>query len=229
MQGHLVVSRVLATYIVPARPGGSKIEIRCAGLALRRPDRAWRAPGRKQQVRQLITQLSLTGEAGVTILIVDPATALRPFRSEVRLVRSIGGVLLGVVGWAATAILGNWVLRVVLPGYSRVEEAMAFTFPMQIGRLTLGLVASLAAGALCAFVAGPRRVPPGVLGAIMVALFLPVHYGLWDKFPVWYHLFFLITLAPAVLVGALLVRQVAGSTASSGSEQEAEPHLQSDA
>jgi hypothetical protein len=145
------------------------------------------------------------------------------------MVRSIGGVLLGVVGWVAIAILGNWVLRVILPGYSQVEEAMAFTLPMQIGRLTLGLVASLGAGALCAVVAGRRRVPPCVLGAIMVALFLPVHYGLWDKFPVWYHLFFLITLAPAVLAGALLVRQAAGSTASSDPEHEAEPRLRTGA
>jgi hypothetical protein len=87
------------------------------------------------------------------------------------MVRSIGGILLGVVGWVAIAILGNWVLRVVLPGYSQVEEAMAFTLPMQIGRLTLGLVSSLGAGALCAVVAGRRRVPPGVLGAIMVPSF----------------------------------------------------------
>jgi hypothetical protein len=127
------------------------------------------------------------------------------------MVRSIGGVLLGAVGWVAIATLGNWVLRVVLPGYSQVEKDMAFTLPMQISRLALGLVASLGAGALCALVAGQRRVPPGVLGAIMVALFLPVHYELWDKFPVWYHLFFLITLAPAVIAGALLVRQAAGS------------------
>jgi hypothetical protein len=70
------------------------------------------------------------------------------------LVRFVGGVLLGVLGWVAIAILGNWVLRLVLPGYRQVEEAIAFTLPMQIGRLTLSLVASLGAVALCAMVAG---------------------------------------------------------------------------
>jgi hypothetical protein len=145
------------------------------------------------------------------------------------MVRSIGGILLGVVGWVAIAVVGNWVLRVVLPGYSQVEEDMAFTLSMQIGRLTLGLLASLGAGALCAVVAEQRRVPPGVLGAIIVALFLPAHYNLWDKFPVWYHLFFLITLAPAVLAGALLVRQDAGSTTCSSREHEVEPHLRTGA
>jgi len=34
---------------------------------------------------------------------------------------------------------------------------------------------------------------------------------LWDKFPIWYHLFFLITLVPAFLIGAAL-RKVARSS-----------------
>jgi hypothetical protein len=161
--------------------------------------------------------------------LLDPETTLRPYRSEIRMVRFIGGVLLGAIGWIAIATLGNWVLRAVLPGYSQVEQAMTFTLPMQIGRLTLGLAASLGAGAICAAVAGRRRVPPAVLGAIMVALFLPVHIGLWDKFPLWYHLFFLITLAPAVIAGALLVRQVAGSMTMSNREHETQPHLRTGA
>jgi hypothetical protein len=43
---------------------------------------------------------------------------------------------------------------------------------------------------------------------IMVLLFLPVHYMLWAKFPIWYHLFFLITLAPTMLIGAALRQRV---------------------
>jgi len=43
---------------------------------------------------------------------------------------------------------------------------------------------------------------PKIVAAIMVVLFLPVHYMLWSKFPIWYHLFFLISLAPTVLIGA---------------------------
>jgi hypothetical protein len=35
-------------------------------------------------------------------------------------------------------------------------------------------------------------------------MFLPVHIAIWSKFPVWYHLTFLLTIIPAVLVGALL-------------------------
>jgi len=38
----------------------------------------------------------------------------------------------------------------------------------------------------------------------VLAMFLPVHIAIWSKFPVWYHLTFLLTIIPAVLVGALL-------------------------
>ena len=43
-----------------------------------------------------------------------------------------------------------------------------------------------------------------VLGIMLLAMFIPVHYGLWDKFPVWYHLTFLVSLLPLTLVGAAL-------------------------
>jgi hypothetical protein len=33
---------------------------------------------------------------------------------------------------------------------------------------------------------------------------LPLHIAIWSKFPVWYDLTFLLTIIPAVLVGALL-------------------------
>ena len=35
-------------------------------------------------------------------------------------------------------------------------------------------------------------------------LFAPWHIANWSKFPAWYHMTFLLTILPAVLVGALL-------------------------
>jgi uncharacterized protein (DUF983 family) len=43
-----------------------------------------------------------------------------------------------------------------------------------------------------------------VVGSVVLAMFVPVHIAIWSKFPVWYHLTFLLTIIPAVLVGALL-------------------------
>ena len=123
------------------------------------------------------------------------------------MLRSILAVIGAVITWFVVATIGNWVLRAVLSGYSAVEVAMTFTLTMMICRLVLGLVASFCAGFLCGVIAGRPGVAPKVAAAVMVVLFLPVHYMLWDKFPIWYHLFFLITLAPTLLIGAALQRK----------------------
>jgi hypothetical protein len=119
------------------------------------------------------------------------------------MLRSIFAVIVAVITWFIVATIGNWILRAALPGYSAVEVSMNFTLTMMICRLVLGLVSSLGAGFICASIAR-NRIAPKVAAAIMVILFLPVHYMLWNKFPIWYHLFFLITLAPTMLIGAAL-------------------------
>jgi hypothetical protein len=123
------------------------------------------------------------------------------------MLRSILAVILAVITWFVVATIGNWILRAVLPSYSASEASMNFTLTMMICRLVLGLVSSLCAGFVCATIAR-NRVAPKVPAVIMVLLFLPVHYMLWTKFPIWYHLVFLITLAPTLLIGAALKTDV---------------------
>ena len=123
------------------------------------------------------------------------------------MLRPILAVIVAVITWFLVATIGNWVLRAALPGYSAVEVAMTFTLTMMICRLVLGLVASLGAGFVCGAVAGRNSVAPKVAAGVMVVLFLPVHYMLWARFPIWYHLFFLISLAPTLLIGAALQRK----------------------
>ena len=43
-----------------------------------------------------------------------------------------------------------------------------------------------------------------LVGSVVLAMFVPVHIAIWSKFPVWYHLTFLLPIIPAVLLGALL-------------------------
>ena len=119
------------------------------------------------------------------------------------MIRSIFAVIVAVVTWFVVATIGNWILRAALPGYSAVEVSMNFTLAMMIGRLILGLVSSLCAGYVCAAIAR-NRLAAKVAAAVMVVLFLPVHYMLWTKFPIWYHLFFLISLAPMIIIGSTL-------------------------
>lgn len=105
------------------------------------------------------------------------------------MIRAVLAVIASIVTWFVVASLGNVVLRMALPGYAEVEKAMAFTLSMQVARLVLGLVSSLCAGYVCALVARIDRMAEKVVAVLLVLLFIPVHYMLWDKFPAWYHAF----------------------------------------
>jgi hypothetical protein len=43
--------------------------------------------------------------------------------------------------------------------------------------------------------------PPLVAGVILLLLFIPVHYSIWNRFPIWYHLTFLASLVVLSVVG----------------------------
>jgi hypothetical protein len=123
------------------------------------------------------------------------------------MIRSILAVLTGFVTWLVVATLGNFLIRALLPGYGAAEPTMSFTLAMMVARLGLGVVSSLGAGFACSAVARGNVAAVYGFAAVLVLCFLPVHYNLWQKFPLWYHLFFLVTLAPLVLLGALVQRR----------------------
>jgi hypothetical protein len=121
-------------------------------------------------------------------------------------VRIVLSVVIGFVVWFAVATVGNLVIRATLPGYADAEPAMSFTLPMLLARLALGVVSSIVASFACAMA---LRSHPGAVKFFAIALvvfFLPIHYSLWARFPLWYHVVFLVSLAPLVLAGAKLVR-----------------------
>ena len=118
--------------------------------------------------------------------------------------RPILGVVAGAAAWVLIVSLLDRGLRMALPGYETAEPALAFTLPMMLARLAMAAVTSLAAGAAVRAVAPASRWAPGVLGVGLLALFLPEHLSIWSRLPVWYHLVFLVTLAPLVVLGAAL-------------------------
>ena len=120
--------------------------------------------------------------------------------------RSIFALVAGLVLWVLVVSLLNRGLRAGLPGYALAEPTMTFTLGMKVARLIFGALASLAAGAATGWIAPSRTGLPWVLGAIILAAFIPVHVQIWAKFPVWYHLVFLGTLVPLVALGAALTR-----------------------
>jgi len=120
------------------------------------------------------------------------------------MLRIAGGIVGGVIAWFVFATIGNLAIRLSWPEYVAVEKSMDFSLAMLLTRLALGAVCSLAAGATAAWIGrGHGAVVKGA-GILLTLLFIPVHYNVWDKFPLWYHVVFLISLFPLTLLGALL-------------------------
>ena len=93
-----------------------------------------------------------------------------------------------------------------LMGYTAAEHTLQFTLGMKWARLLMAIVTSVGAGAMTGWISRSGRWAPLIVGSVVLAMFLPVHIAVWSKFPVWYHLTFLLPIVPAVLVGALLPR-----------------------
>lgn len=125
--------------------------------------------------------------------------------------RTIGSVVAGLVTWAVVVTILNFGLRAAIPDYHAAEATLQFTMAMKIGRLTEAAVTSVAAGAITGLIAPTKRWTPMIVGLITLAMFLPEHVKLWDRFPIWYHLSFLVPLVPLVILGGLLTQGTAGT------------------
>jgi hypothetical protein len=111
------------------------------------------------------------------------------------------GVVVGLAVWVSVITVAGLVMRATWPAYASVADAMTFTLPMMIARLVIGAVATLAMGVATAFVS--RRSPVATLsaGALLLLAFIPQHVTIWARFPVWYHLTFLLSLVPLAFLG----------------------------
>ena len=125
-------------------------------------------------------------------------------KGEYVMKRSILACLAGFLTWIVVVSVINRVLRQSLPNYSVAEHTLQFTLGMKWARLLMAIVTSVAAGAVTGWISRSSRWAPVIVGGVVLAMFLPLHIAIWSKFPAWYHLTFLLTIIPAVLVGALL-------------------------
>jgi hypothetical protein len=120
------------------------------------------------------------------------------------MLRAIAAVIIAFVSWFVIATIGNLALRLTWHDYAQVERALNFTLAMMLARLLLGTLSSLGAGFVVAWISRSSRVAALSLVGLLLLLFLPVHYQLWQKFPIWYHLVFFASLIVIPLLGAKL-------------------------
>lgn len=123
------------------------------------------------------------------------------------MLRTILGVIAGVVGWGVLVTIMNFGLHAVWPAYAAADTpaAMSFDLPMKLARLTESSIASILAALIAQRVAPRSSYAVPVFGLILFVVFVPIHYGLWTKFPIWYHAYFLASL---VVLPLLTVRAI---------------------
>ncbi len=114
--------------------------------------------------------------------------------------KQIVGVAVGLMVWFAAAVVAGVLLRSLWPEYVAASGEMSFTLPMKLARLSIGALATLAAGAVTVLI-GRSSWRSMITGALLLLIFIPEHISLWDKFPIWYHLTFLTSLVPLAVVG----------------------------
>ena len=123
--------------------------------------------------------------------------------------KSVIAFFAGLLAWILIVSLVDRSLRVLIDGYAAAEPKLSFTLPMMLARLAMAAVTSLLAGAIVGAIAPPRSRTPWALGLLLLAAFLPEHIHLANRLPLWYHLTFLLTLVPLVVIGAWLPRATA--------------------
>jgi uncharacterized membrane protein len=117
--------------------------------------------------------------------------------------RTIGAVAVGLLTWIVVATLLNLALRHTWPAYAAVEKAMTFSGSMLAARLIIGAISSLLAGVVGALLSRRKPLAAWSLVVLLLAAFVPVHYQLWQRFPAWYHVVFILSLVVFTPLGAM--------------------------
>lgn len=128
------------------------------------------------------------------------------------------------LGWATSwAILtgGFALLRVVWPDYALADPEKAYTLTMLFVRLVIFSSMIAATSGVATIVAGDKRAA-WIAGGLILALSLPPHLYpgyLWDDYPAWYHIVYLLSILPIAFFTGRLVRRIFPAAFLSGSER----------
>jgi hypothetical protein len=115
-------------------------------------------------------------------------------------IRTVLSVVAGVVAWLVVVTIIDRPMRYFWPDYAAVFQAMTFTLPMMLARLTESTIALAIAAMIAERVAPAWRYAGWAFGIVMFLFFAPYHATIWSKFPVWYHAYFLASLIAIPLI-----------------------------
>jgi hypothetical protein len=119
--------------------------------------------------------------------------------------RKIGAIVAGLSAFAIVALTCWFAAHTGWPAYAAVEKQHAFTLDMQITRLAVGMLATLATGAVASRLDRGAKQTVLLTGIVLLLISLVDHYYVWNLYPVWYHLVYLGYLVPLTLLGGRLM------------------------
>jgi len=123
-------------------------------------------------------------------------------------VRTVFGVIAGIVAWLVIVTIIDRPMRYFWPDYAANFSAMTFTLPMMLARLTESTIALVLAAIIAMCVAPASRYVAWAFGIVMFLIFAPYHVlVVWSKFPIWYHAYFLASLLAVPLIVATVLRE----------------------
>ena len=143
------------------------------------------------------------------------------------LLRLVAGL---VLGWATSWVILNGgfaLLRSSWPEYAQAEPEKAYRLAMLFVRLLIFSSMIVATSSVAALVAGDERVA-WVAGGLILAVSIPPHLYpgyVWDDYPAWYHITYLLSILPLALLGGRAVRRIlpGGTAAAQQGAPAAEP------
>jgi hypothetical protein len=130
------------------------------------------------------------------------------------MVRSVLGVVVGLVVWMAGFLILATLLAQLWPDYAvharqwTREGVFTFTPLMALCNLVLWVLAEIGAGWVARRIARRREavwVLAGLLGIYLAVVHLVLY---WPRFPWWYNLGVVVPAVPAVLLGAKLANSL---------------------
>lgn len=120
--------------------------------------------------------------------------------------RRLAAAAAGVVFFALFVVALNRVAVLAWPDYAQAFAARSYTAPMMAARLCIGAGGLIGAGYLAAMIARGDRLTVIMAAGLLLLLGGTIHLTepTWSTFPLWYHLVFIGSIAPAVLIGGRL-------------------------
>jgi hypothetical protein len=122
------------------------------------------------------------------------------------MLRTVLGVVAGVVTWLVVVIGVSFALRAIAPDLAAELNRHATTIALW-ERLAISFAGSVLGGFLAASVSGERLRAPLIAGTLLLLAWGTYHVTMiWNQFPVWYHLTFFASLVLLSVLGGRLRR-----------------------